>query len=53
MFCEHRPYPGAGYHCYLFRGHDGPHSDLTAQGNYGGHVWDDDGRACTADGTAI
>jgi hypothetical protein len=46
MFCEHKPYPGAGYWCYLDAGHDGPHSDLTI-------MWNDQGRVCNADGKAI
>ncbi len=41
--CEHKPYEGAGYWCYLDRGHDGFHSDLTL-------LWDDNGtcpESCT------
>jgi len=46
MFCEQRPYAGAGYHCLLDDGHDGPHSDLTIQ-------WNDDGAVCHPDGSPI
>jgi hypothetical protein len=45
-FCEHSPYPGAGYHCNLDAGHDGPHSDLTI-------MWNDAGHVCNADGSVI
>jgi hypothetical protein len=45
MFCEHEPYPGAGYHCLEDAGHYGPgspHSDLTI-------CWDEDGNLCNLD----
>jgi hypothetical protein len=46
LFCERRPYEGAGYHCYLDAGHDGPHSDLTLG-------WNDAGEFVNADGSVI
>lgn len=46
MFCERRPYPGAGYHCLLDANHKSPHSDLTI-------AWDDDGNFVNADGSII
>lgn len=45
-FCEHKPYEGAGYWCYLDRGHEDFHSDLTL-------LWDDSGNFVNADGTKI
>lgn len=44
MFCERQPYPGAGYHCNLDAGHNGPHSDLTI-------MWDD--ASSRAEGTDV
>lgn len=46
MFCERRPYEGAGYHCLLDAGHEGPHSDLTL-------LWNEAGEMCNLDGSVI
>lgn len=47
-FCEHRPYPGAGYWCLADAGHypATPHTDLTI-------LWDDQGNPVNLDGSRV
>jgi|SRR5262252_1088581 hypothetical protein len=55
MLCEHRPYPGAAYHCYADAGHYRPagHPDGADMHHDTVICWDEAGRMTNADGKPI